>query len=147
MGQIHSARQDYQAAFRHYQLAQELDPNEVDAYLKSGRAYYELQLYPMAVFEIRMALMRNKRLPEAYLVLGHINYELGEFEAALENYRRVIDLDSQCAMARFRSALIYLRLADEASAREAAACGARLDPALLESAELRDESQKLKNLL
>ncbi len=78
-------------AQRDFDQALELDPLSPVALLERGILYHEMRLLNDAERDIRQALSRRAS-PEAVLALGRVLRDKGEYDKAVEAYRRALEI-------------------------------------------------------
>ena len=82
-------------------------PGSAAAYLLNGQMMNRLELEDLAQDELREALRRDPRLPEAHYVLGQIAIFRSRFDEALVLMREELAINPAHAMALYRMGDIY----------------------------------------
>jgi tetratricopeptide (TPR) repeat protein len=128
----HSAAWDqmWEDASSYYQQALELDADNLKALSSLGLAYYEMRSFDSALETYRRVVELNKEDPAPYEKMYLIYTQLGDNESAIkvalraaeahlknediqksiENWQRVIELDTLNAKARARLAMVYEKM-------------------------------------
>lgn len=83
---------------------------------KLGMVYHSSANYEQAALCYKLAIQRNKKDWQWYYYLGYLSLELGESDAMLENFKRVIDIDPGISHAWYYLGKAYqnLRMNSEA---------------------------------
>lgn len=100
----------YQSAVENYRKAEVARPHEPVIRYNLGTSLYQLYQFRDAEKELEQALSRTKDPATKAKVLynyGNTQYRLGDFEKAVEAYKKVLDLDPQDADAKYN--LEFLR--------------------------------------
>ena len=84
-------------------------PNCARAKLGAGFIHANRGEDTLAVLDIEKALEMNNLLPEAYYLRALIEEKNGDVEAAMADYRNVILLDPDFAMAHFNLGILYMK--------------------------------------
>jgi tetratricopeptide (TPR) repeat protein len=98
-GNIAFYKQDYGAALRDYQLAQNIDPNYAEARNNAGNVYLAQQQYDSAMAEYRAAIELKPDFAEAYNNLGYVLLQLKRYDEAAEQFRQALGRKPGMAMA------------------------------------------------
>lgn len=75
------------SAFSYYNKAIKLEKNFYEAYYNRGRCYLAMQKLDSAKNDFTIAKKNKTINPALYCLSGELNYELGNFEAALIDYK------------------------------------------------------------
>jgi Ca-activated chloride channel family protein len=100
----------YQSAVEDYRKAQVSQPNEPVIRYNLGTAFYELYQYRDAEKELDQALIQAKDPTTKARILynyGNTKYRLGDFEKAIDAYKKVLDINPKDEDAKFN--LEFLR--------------------------------------
>ncbi len=128
----HSAAWDqkWEDASKYYQQALELDADNLKALSSLGLAYYEMRSFDSSLEAYHRVVELNKEDPAPYEKMYLIYNQLGDTESAIkvalraaeahlktedvqksiENWQRVIELDTLNAKARARLAMVYEKM-------------------------------------
>lgn len=128
----HSAAWDqmWEDASKYYQQALELEPDNLKALSSLGLAYYEMRSFDSSLEAYHRVVELNKEDPAPYEKMYLIYNQLGDTESAvkvalraaeahlktedvqksIENWQRVIELDTLNAKARARLAMVYEKM-------------------------------------
>ncbi len=77
-------------------------------HLEKGMAYYRQAEYDKARVELRNVLQIDPRSPQVYFVIGSIEEEQQNWQAAFGNYRKAAELDPSHVEAKVRLGRLYL---------------------------------------
>ncbi len=88
-------------------LAQNLDPNDAQAYVKRGYAYYELKEYQKAIADFTQAINIAPNVASIYGLRGIVYSELEEYQKAIADFDKAINLDSTFATSYLMRGLAY----------------------------------------
>src|SRR5262245_11132509 len=103
---------DLDTALDECRVALKLDSHNAQAHLQLGvllMAKHDGQAASIALME---AIMLDPQLTHAHYSLGSVQYSLGNLTAAIQSYRRALDLHQKFPDARYRLALV-LKLANQ----------------------------------
>jgi len=105
--QIHKAIQDYTKAI-------EIDPSLIEAYKKRGLLYLDdLEDYTKAIGDFTKVIHSREKDAEAYFSRAKAYYAMKQYDGALEDCDKVIDLEPNHAQARFlRGCLLSKQIGD-----------------------------------
>ncbi len=108
-----------QPAFVEFQKALELNPNDKNIHNAIGIIYLQkLEDYPKAIKHFKEALRLDENFSEALNNLGNTYAKMGEFDKAIEAYKKAISnpLYKNAALALNNLGMVYYRIAkyDEA---------------------------------
>jgi tetratricopeptide (TPR) repeat protein len=90
---------DYQQALRDYKAAIQLDPNNPEAYFKSGIVQRRLNHPKEAIANYTTALRLNPRFADAYNNRGLVKRQLSDPQGALADFTQALRVNSQHAQA------------------------------------------------
>ena len=86
---------NYKDAIEQFTKAVQIDPDYVDAYIERARAYTILKDHAMAAEDYDRALVFEKKKEELYQEAAESNFELGQYDKALELIKEVLKMDSK----------------------------------------------------
>src|SRR4051794_27480348 len=98
------------------------------AYLARAVALHLAGKREDALKQLQRAISANEASPEIYRAMGHIQFEMGDYNEAIKTYRLLTQLKPQYAMGWFNLAVSMERLSSWESASEAFHKAAHLDP-------------------
>jgi TPR repeat protein len=101
---------DLDAAIDECRVATTLNPNNTKAYVQLGIILMAKQDGRAATMALKEAIRLDPELALAHYSLGGAQYSLGHLTAAIQSYRRTLDLQPDFPDARYRLALV-LKLA------------------------------------
>ena len=102
---------DLDAALDECRVALKLRSNDARAYLQLGVILLAKQDGHAAAIALMEAIMLDPELTHAHYSLGSVQYSLGHLTAAIQSYRRALELQPNFPDARYRLALV-LKLAN-----------------------------------
>lgn len=97
---------DLDAAIDECRAAIALESNNAKAHLQLGVALMAKQDGRAASTALKESILRDPTLTQAHYSLGSVQYSLGQLTAAIDSYRRVLELHPNFPDARYRLALI-----------------------------------------
>ena len=97
---------DLDAALDECRVALTLKSNNARAYLQLGVTLMAKQDGHAAAVALMEAIMLDPQLTHAHYSLGRVQYSLGNLTAAIQSYRRALELQSNFPDARYRLALV-----------------------------------------
>ncbi|RMF07393.1 MAG: tetratricopeptide repeat protein [Candidatus Neomarinimicrobiota bacterium] len=110
----------YDEAFETYQQVLEKDPNFAEAAYSMGLAKYKLKDYDAAVAYFKQALELNPTHENARAAITNVvkntfndannSYRRGDLETALEQYQKVLEIDSTFYQAQFQIGVINTKM-------------------------------------
>ena len=105
LGVLYKGRGEYAKALEQFELAVQLNPNEVNSYLGLGLVHFELGQTDQAMASFTQA---SKRAPSplAWFWIGRCHEARGEKDLAIEAYQLTLRLAPQFAEAQTRLALL-----------------------------------------
>ena len=106
LGNLYSARSQFQQAIEHYEIASRLEPNDVAVLVNVSLAYSALGRTTEAEKRLRAALRLKPATSAAHLNLGLLLGETNRMEEAEESLRAAFTHDSTCAPAAYNLAVI-----------------------------------------
>ena len=74
---------------------------EAYEYYEAGYNFYEQKLFEKALFQYHQAIKYNNSFSSAYYWLGRINYELGNYQEAANNWKQVLLLEPENEQAEY----------------------------------------------
>jgi TPR repeat protein len=102
---------DLDAALDECRVALKLESHNAKAYLQLGVTLMAKQDGHAASIALMEAILLDPELTHAHYSLGSVQYSLGNLTAAIQSYRRALDLQPNFPDARYRLALV-LKLAN-----------------------------------
>jgi tetratricopeptide (TPR) repeat protein len=146
LGEAYSSLRQYKEAVAVYRMAIEIRPDLVSAlaYYQLGLAYIGIDKPSDAVASFKQALYITRAeaensdgktitVPSAeqlYYSLGLVYHRVGKYREAIQELKKVIELNPRLAQAHYGLAVCYLALGDRKSAEKTQKVLATLDPAL-----------------
>jgi TPR repeat protein len=97
---------DLDAALDECRVALKLESNNAKAHLQLGVILMAKQDGHAAAIALTEAILLDPELTHAHYSLGSVQYSLGHLTAAIQSYRRALDLQSNFPDARYRLALV-----------------------------------------
>jgi TPR repeat protein len=97
---------DLDAALDECRVALKLKSHNAKAYLQLGVTLMAKQDGHAAAIALMEAILLNPELTHAHYSLGGVQYSLGNLTAAIQSYRRALDLQPNFPDARYRLALV-----------------------------------------
>ncbi len=114
----------FEKAAREFQRMIELDPTFVGAYNNLAVIYIDhLQDYEEAKRYIALSLSLFPDYPAGYLNLGVIYLNTRQLKPAIENFKKVLELDPKNLLAHYNLAACYVNLGDLGRAEESLKIG------------------------
>lgn len=101
LGSCHLALDQPQLALNHFKQALELDPNEQDIpsiYSYMGVALKDMEQYHAALEVLKEGEKLDKERTDIYNLMGFCHFKLKAHEKAIENFKRVIQLNPASAI-------------------------------------------------
>ena len=95
LGELALIRGDFTAAQESFRKALEISPEDAAAAYNVGEIFFSNQKIDEAITYFEMAVRIRKDWPKAYLRLGLVYLNKGDFDKALENLRKFIELDPE----------------------------------------------------
>jgi len=117
LGLVYLDMDEPSKALPFFNRALEIEPDANHRRANRADAYFAMQRYTEALADTEIILASNPNSLRAQLVHGRSLEELGDYDAALESYSKIILLDSDNARARRERAWLYhghLKLPDHA---------------------------------
>ena len=112
-GSIHETMGNYNLAIQEYKKAVEIAPNISFLYIRIGKIYRFLQLFPQALDYFEQAARRNEQLgisdPIPYLAIANTYAQEGEFFAATRNVKKALQLNPSSPDVYAQLGLLYHR--------------------------------------
>jgi tetratricopeptide (TPR) repeat protein len=87
---------------------QKIDPNSYLIEVLQGKYAEVKQVYPEAVVHYKKAIAKSPNQPELYYCYAHVLYASGDFQQALREYRRVLEVNPYDYRASWEAARIVL---------------------------------------
>lgn len=129
---------DYNGAIANYKTAIEIDPTLVKGYLWLAKSYYQMQNLDETKRNVVEALRLDDRdlnlkvlaamVAADYYKLAHIQYRAGDYQAAINNYKQVLDLRSDSVLSWIEMGKCYQEMGMGQEARSAWREGFKIDP-------------------
>ncbi|HKR00294.1 MAG TPA: CHAT domain-containing protein [Pyrinomonadaceae bacterium] len=112
---------NYEEAVNHYGQATAVKPDYFEAYIKRGRAYFELRDYDSAIAQYQMVLGQQSeaavnQYADAYLQQGLAYHQKGQYDDAIGCYWRAIERRKDNPDAQYNLGLSYSKKGDTALA-------------------------------
>jgi Flp pilus assembly protein TadD len=104
------------------------NPNDDDAWTELRVCTGELKSWDEAIQVALQARLKNKELPQPYLILGLAQMQQKNYERAVEHFDQTIALRSEQPIAYFQMGMAYLFLNEPLKASQAAQRAVELDP-------------------
>jgi tetratricopeptide (TPR) repeat protein len=99
---------EYDKAVKDYTKAIELEPKEADYYYYRGQFYRHVKLdYEKAIIDYKMGAVLNPKDDIFYYCLAYSHEELKQYDKAIFNYSKVIELDPNGVSAYNNIAILY----------------------------------------
>ena len=101
LGSCHIALDDPRSALKYFDKALDLDPHEQDVpsiYSYMGVALKDMGEYRKALEVLQKGEQLDQERTDIYNLMGFCHFKLKEPEAAIENFKKVIDLDPSSAI-------------------------------------------------
>jgi len=95
LGELALKRGDFTAAQESFRKALEISPEDAAAAYNVGEIFFSNQKVDEAIPYFEMAARIKKDWPKAYHRLGLVYLNKGDFDKALENLRKFVELDPQ----------------------------------------------------
>jgi tetratricopeptide (TPR) repeat protein len=95
LGELALKRGDFTAAQKSFREALEISPEDAAAAYNVGEIFFSNQKVDEAITYFELATRVKKDWPKAYHRLGLVYLNKGDFDKALENLRKFIELDPQ----------------------------------------------------
>jgi tetratricopeptide (TPR) repeat protein len=104
-GNLKSELADFNGALNDYNKAVLLDQNNIYAYNARGVLKgMELSLYEEAFRDFKIVLSLDDMFAQAYMNLGHLKYKLLNYQSAIKDYEKAIELDPSQAICYYHLA-------------------------------------------
>lgn len=87
---------------------QKIDPNSYLIEVLQGKYAEVKQVYPEAVVHYKRAISRSPNQPELHYCYAHVLYASGDFQQALQEYRRTLEMNPNDYRASWEAARIVL---------------------------------------
>ena len=118
-GDVHRSREEHDLAIEDYNTVIELtnaviemNPNDIEAYIRRGIAYHHKGEYNLAVANFTKAIELDPSIPQLYLARGVAYHQKGEYGYAIEDVTKTLELNPNNAEAYQHRALAYQRKGD-----------------------------------
>jgi tetratricopeptide (TPR) repeat protein len=118
----------YQAALDDLQMALELDPQLVDAWIGRGSIYVTMKDYTRAIPELDQAIRLDENAAEAWAYRGWARYGLGDVEQARRDLDTAVAADPSLGVAYQFRGLFHKKLGELQRARDDFAAAVRHMP-------------------
>lgn len=128
LGQIASAREQYEEALRHHQRVADLRPDLVDSWLDLARAYEDLDDIKQAEASYKRAIALKPDHPDAYELLGKLYTDRGQRTKAYEILEDALDAYPDSTSLNFSMATLYMEDHDYEQADVFLSRAEHLDP-------------------
>ncbi|MFB3854390.1 MAG: tetratricopeptide repeat protein [Vicinamibacterales bacterium] len=144
LGDAHLAKKDYEAALAAYQRLLETEPGHEGATIAVARVYVERGQPGPAEGLLARAAGLGGAGGEIHYELGKVRLELGNEDAAIEDFRKAARLAPAWAKPVYQLALISDRRGDRAAAARQLERVIELDPGSAEAADARRLLSEIK---
>ena len=118
-GDVHRSRGEHDLAIEDYDTVIELtnaviemNPNDIEAYIRRGIAYHHKGEYNLAVANFTKAIELDSSIPQLYLARGAAYHQKNEYGYAIEDVTKALELNPDDAEAYQHRALAYQRKGD-----------------------------------
>ncbi len=128
LGKVTQVMKQFTRAARAYGTACELEPSHYESHLNIARCYYELGDYDNAVRYGQMARKMDAGAADPEVLLGDVLGARNEHRAAIDAYRRALELEGNQPRIMVPLAASYLRTENFEAAQELLAAAIQLDP-------------------
>ena len=135
---------NFESAMSHYQKALRIEPDFYPALNNLGVLYERQKEHAQAETALLQSLQVNADDAEAYINLGHVLYEQGRYQTAIERLQEGLKRSPQSPMGHFFLGSSYLKLGDLDSAEPNLKRACALDPTGMPSAHLQLANLYLK---
>lgn len=135
---------DLEAALAHYRKALELDPQFYPALNNEGTLLERQRKHREAAEAFSKAIAIGSDDSEGYINLGHVLYEEGQYQAAVEPLNQGLKRSPNSATGNFFLGSVYLKLQDTDKAEPLLRRACELDPEHLPAAHLQLANLYLK---
>ena len=135
-GLLNETTSRYESALEDYRRVQELEPRNVDAFLRVASIYDKLDRPEKAIEAYRKAIAIDPSYYESYEDLGEFYYYRGRYPEAAEQFKKTID----------RAPGMYDAYTNLAAALDNMGMDAEAEQALLKSLELRETARALNSM-
>ncbi len=106
-GEYDSAIEDYNTVIKLTNTVIELNPNNVETYIRRGIAYHYKGEYGSAVEDFNKAIELEPNIPQIYLARGIAYHYKGEYGSAIEDTTKALELNPDNAEAYQYRGLAY----------------------------------------
>ncbi len=117
LGTLHGTEGDLEKARDRLERAIELEPAYLPAYVRLGRALFDLGRLDEAEAAFRRALELDPDSAAAHHGLGRVLFDRKEYAAAAAEFERVLELDPEAVSAHHPLGMAYRQLGDMEKAR------------------------------
>ncbi|MFB2878287.1 caspase, EACC1-associated type [Floridanema aerugineum] len=107
---------DYQEAIKYFTEYIKSNPNNEEAYIQRGDAYYKQQKYQQAISNYDLAIKINSQTASTYYKRGMTRHDLGDMKGAINDFTEAIKIDSNYADAYYERAESRAHLNDKQGA-------------------------------
>ena len=85
---------DFNMAIHHYSICTKLEPKSFQPYFQLGICYKQMREYEKSIFNLDIAknLEKNSKI---FIALGNVYREIGNFDEALDYYKKAISIDKE----------------------------------------------------
>lgn len=128
LGLIHSLRGDYQLALDAYDLALNINPNDVETLINKGAACNDVKNYVLAIEVLDNAIRLSPEIPEAWSNKGIALNNLNRYRESVDAYDEAIALNPKFHEAWANKSMPLIKLQRFAEASEACDEALRLKP-------------------
>ena len=135
---------NFESAMSHYQKALRIEPDFYPALNNLGVLYERQKEHAHAETALLQSLQINADDAEAYINLGHVLYEEGKYQPAIERLQEGLKRSPQSPMGHFFLGSAYLKLGDLDTAEADLKRACAVDPTGMPSAHLQLANLYLK---
>lgn len=110
IGNIYNLKNQPDSALPYFKKAIEINPSYIEAYNNAGNSYIYLgtDFYDSAIVMYRHTVQIDPNYVKGYNNLAFVFTKAGQYQLAIDNYRKAIDLLPTDAVNYFRLALVYI---------------------------------------
>ncbi|MEB3180675.1 MAG: tetratricopeptide repeat protein, partial [Nostocaceae cyanobacterium] len=105
--------EDYQKKPELFQLNNEMNDNNPDAYKNRANFRYDLGDYEGAIQDYTQAININPQDADAYYNRGNVSADTGNYEGAIQDYTQAININANDAEAYYNRANLRTELGDK----------------------------------
>ncbi len=110
LGVIFVQQELWEEALQHLNKAIQLDPDLATALLNRGFVFYSLEFYPESLADLQSCARKGHYLKETFILIGLIEINQGDFQAAIDNSQRALKIHPDNHIAYYLWALALFNL-------------------------------------